>query len=673
LVVAGALAAAPALAHKERDIDSPPRPGPRPAINRVNPNTVVVCKPSSQPTAAQLADIETRLETTTGVDHDRAVKEKVAWDRNTALFEQCCFENVQDAVNAAGDNTDILILPGYYREEPSRRVPTTRKGDLPNGSYSFAYHLAHPNDASLVAVLGKNNITLEGTGVNPRDVVIDAAYVKDVVIRADRVTGFIARNLWVRDANEHGLYTVDSDGYIYDRVIGSFSKDYELFGFATDNGLMIDCEAYGGSDSGFYLGGTPDTHALGRFSNEIRRSKMYHNALGFSGTQGNSVLISDCDVFDNAIGISFNTQNNHPNFPQRFSTIENNDIHDNNFDIYAATADVPAGGPSYDFFRYPVGTGMWIVGGFDNTVRNNRVHDNGRFGFILASNALERPRPAKIGRNQSYDNLMGADAGNGAGPNSTLLLPNTSAFAPGGSDFFWDGSGDGNCWGPGGLGKTDPENIPGPCLPTPNGSVNAPVDLLKAQLLLACSLEPIPDYNGVAYQTNDGGGAFPCPWGHRNFGPYASVDRLQCGNGQIEAPDEDCDPGLDAVPANLDGQTCASLGQGDGILACDKFCQWDFSRCSNPDPAPTPTLKEGCPLPPTPTPTINAPTPTPKPCPGDCNGAGEVTIDELLTMVNIALGDEALNLCVVADGNHDGEVSVEEIIAAVRAALSGCE
>jgi len=59
-------------------------------------------------------------------------------------------------------------------------------------------------------------------------------------------------------------------------------------------------------------------------------------------------------------------------------------------------------------------------------------------------------------------------------------------------------------------------------------------------------------------------------------------------------------------------------------------------------------------------------------CVGDCNGDGEVTVDEILRMVNIALGNASLGICPAADQNGDGEVIITEIIQAVSAALSGC-
>lgn len=58
-------------------------------------------------------------------------------------------------------------------------------------------------------------------------------------------------------------------------------------------------------------------------------------------------------------------------------------------------------------------------------------------------------------------------------------------------------------------------------------------------------------------------------------------------------------------------------------------------------------------------------------CSGDCNGSGTVTVDEVLTCVNVALG-AAVSTCLPCDRNHDGIVTVAEILAAVTAALDGC-
>ncbi|MBI3785611.1 MAG: hypothetical protein HY270_19635 [Deltaproteobacteria bacterium] len=99
---------------------------------------------------------------------------------------------------------------------------------------------------------------------------------------------------------------------------------------------------------------------------------------------------------------------------------------------------------------------------------------------------------------------------------------------------------------------------------------------------------------------------------------------------------------------------------------------------NSPEPSPTATL------PPTeipsPTETIRptstaGPTATHTvmpPCAGDCDGNGEVTIDELLVLVNIALETREIGACTPGDTNGDGAITIEEILLAVNRALGSC-
>jgi len=59
-------------------------------------------------------------------------------------------------------------------------------------------------------------------------------------------------------------------------------------------------------------------------------------------------------------------------------------------------------------------------------------------------------------------------------------------------------------------------------------------------------------------------------------------------------------------------------------------------------------------------------------CSGDCNGDGVVTVNELLTMVNLALGNADAATCLSGDANHDGQITIDEILGAVNNALTGC-
>ncbi|MBP1689045.1 MAG: hypothetical protein H6Q33_5188, partial [Deltaproteobacteria bacterium] len=59
-------------------------------------------------------------------------------------------------------------------------------------------------------------------------------------------------------------------------------------------------------------------------------------------------------------------------------------------------------------------------------------------------------------------------------------------------------------------------------------------------------------------------------------------------------------------------------------------------------------------------------------CAGDCDSDGSVTVGELLTGVNVALGNIPVDFCTAFDTNFDRLVTVDEVLASVNTALNGC-
>jgi hypothetical protein len=59
-------------------------------------------------------------------------------------------------------------------------------------------------------------------------------------------------------------------------------------------------------------------------------------------------------------------------------------------------------------------------------------------------------------------------------------------------------------------------------------------------------------------------------------------------------------------------------------------------------------------------------------CLGDCDADGSVTVNELIKMVNVALGTSDVTACRAGDGDKDDTITINEIIAAVNNALNGC-
>jgi hypothetical protein len=59
-------------------------------------------------------------------------------------------------------------------------------------------------------------------------------------------------------------------------------------------------------------------------------------------------------------------------------------------------------------------------------------------------------------------------------------------------------------------------------------------------------------------------------------------------------------------------------------------------------------------------------------CNGNCDYSGQVTVDDVLKMVNVALGNDLVGTCPAGDSNGDGQITIDEILAAVNNALNGC-
>lgn len=424
---------------------------------------------------------------------------------NRRLLEHCAYDSIQEAVDRSGNNDRIVIMPGIYTEPDSRAAPTldprcaslrqTNDKSNPN-ALSYRYQFSCPNDQNLIAVMGRQpgtgsdpqpslqdrhvipnsgacircNLQMEGSGIRPDDVVIDAGRVesgnsspigavKDVAIRADRADGFVLRNVNVRHAREHGIYILEVDGYRLERFRTPFNAEYGVLTFVADHGLIQKCDAFGSGDAGLYPGASPDSGegrngGPYRYNTELRHCDMHHNALGYSGTDGNAVWVHHNDFYDNAQGFSTDvfTAAGHPGFPQDSDLIEHNQFYSNNFNPYVAGSDVDPSVP------VPVGSGMWIAGGNNNTIRRNQFWDNWRRGAMLFSvpdqfacddpgNQIDGCQAGQYHtsyRNRFYENSMGR---------APKTKKHKAHADPNGEDFWWDQGGiqppdpnTGNCW-----------------------------------------------------------------------------------------------------------------------------------------------------------------------------------------------------------------------------------
>ena len=514
-----------AFGHAERQTDSPARLGPVPDAGRSHDYTLDVC--------------------TTG---------------------DCQFDEIQPAIDYVRANIRsvdesgpvlIRIWPGRY-EEPTSLSRPQLVPDNEDGTYSFEHHILNPNSQNLVAIAGLKNITLRGMGQCPRDVVIDAAFEKHVTIRGDRADGLIVQNLSAWHAFDHGVYVLDTDGFLLDRVHSGFSREYPFLTFANDWGKMTECEGFGGGDAGIYPGGSADTP--GRPSMEVSHCRSYDNVLGYSGSNGDHVWVHDSQFYNNAIGFTSDSLTDHPNYPQNNLQLENNYFYDNNQNVYGPNANIK---PVVftNSILIPKGVGIFLASGHENVVQNNWIWGHERYGVWLASGegmvigpTSEPPAPPFMSSgNRFVGNRMYAPP---------VVPPDVStdptfqpSSEPNRTDFGWDGLGWNNCWEANTADEEGPTTSDHPLLPPCHDPVlGTPMPITP----------PVPwapnllEQAGLVFVENplDGGkptplcrilGLEPCEW---EEGQNPNARNTPGGYLKPLAP-PDCGPG--------DTQPCASL------------------------------------------------------------------------------------------------------------------
>ncbi len=448
-----------AYAHEERKSQFPPGPGTTPTYrpyDAAKPH-LVVCKPESRQ----------RIKAMT----DPAVKAL-----NTALLPQCAFQHIQAAVDAVKTRgTNIYVLPGTYREEPSWAPPCTKGyngGVVPYDLIVSCGEVINlvtiagddPKDPDIVCDNALCNLQIEGTGVRMEDVVLrggfkaDGDWVKHNGIKVDRADGFYLKNITAELFRENALYVHETDGYVLDHVNARHNDLYGILSFTSDHGLIKNCEASYNGDSGVYPGGQADvnkdskiTGPLTRFAVEITGCESHHNALGHSGTAGNSVYFHGNDYHDNGAGfVTDSFVPNHPGMPQDHAWITGNRIHGNNSNYYkqfvqsGICSRKPAErgyekGTVCPAFPVPVGTGILIAAGNYNYVNNNLIYDNWRAGAMLFW------VPGAIREDYSPNAQYDTSNGNWF-KNNRLGFHPSGVVQPNGVDFSWDEQGIGNCW-----------------------------------------------------------------------------------------------------------------------------------------------------------------------------------------------------------------------------------
>ncbi len=186
----------------------------------------------------------------------------------------------------------------------------------------------------------------------------------------------------------YGAYLTTTSTYLENKTpAGEFSAaTYGVFSSNWSGGTWDQIYASNFNDSGFYIGACQQV-----CDQTLNHGWAEYSALGYSGTNsGGRLLIENSQFDNNEDGFDTNSQNADEPAPQNGAcpagvkppvkaahtcwVFYRNYVHDNNNPNVPAAGSAAAG---------PVGTGMSLSGGRNDTVMDNRFIDNHAWGLIL--------------------------------------------------------------------------------------------------------------------------------------------------------------------------------------------------------------------------------------------------------------------------------------------------
>ena len=325
------------------------------------------------------------------------------------------FKSVQAAVNAAKPGDWILVGPGDYKTK-SIRAPKAA-ADTP-----AAVLITTPN--LKLRGMNRSKVVIDGTRPgSSRCSTKQAAQsfgpaTKGGALGLNGIVVWKADNVWVQNltacnflggtggdgqtGNEiwwnggagsgtiggwgfQGSYLTTTSTYFRDEATAA---EYGIFSSDWDGGTWNQTYASNFNDSGLYIGACQQ-----QCNQTVNHTWSEYNALGYSGSNSGGPLVVENSQFDNnEDGFDTNSQNGDNPPPQDGACPNNgiskiththscwvfthNFVHDNNNPNVPSAGSAAAG---------PVGTGMTISGGRNDTVMDNRFVGNNAWGVALVS------------------------------------------------------------------------------------------------------------------------------------------------------------------------------------------------------------------------------------------------------------------------------------------------
>ncbi|MEW6736330.1 MAG: parallel beta-helix domain-containing protein, partial [Acidobacteriota bacterium] len=323
-------------------------------------------------------------------------------------------ESIQAALDRLQEGGTIELMPGVYHEALTiDQNGVTLRGRNEAGQRAVLDGQGKFSDAIVASGRG---LTLAGFDVRHYS-------GNGIAVQGAREVTF--RDLYIEDTGLYGVYPVECDGVLVERV-----------------------RVTGVRDAGIYVG--QSQHIV------VRDNEVYGNVTGIEIENSVDALVTNNIARDNTAGILVFVLPNNPSKVGRHTRVVNNQVITNNRENFADKAAIVA--------SVPAGAGIIVMAADETEITANEIRDNNSFGVAVLGLQTLFPGIDRfdVGPTPESNRIYGNHyANNGGQPHPTL-----SAAGVPGADLIWDGSGWNNTWNETAV-ESAPTLLPKPNWPAP--------------------------------------------------------------------------------------------------------------------------------------------------------------------------------------------------------------
>lgn len=278
-------------------------------------------------------------------------------------------DSSRDVVSESTDSTVITFEPG---PEVQKKVLEELILAEPGTVFQFEAGVFHFTEGLSLTV---QDVTIRGRGMDKTVLSFkeQEAGAEGLYITSDNV---LVEDLAIEDTKGNGMKSLKANNIVIRRVRAEWTGGpkatngaYGLYPVSSENVLVEDCVAIGGSDSGIYVGQSRNVI--------VRNCKASYNVAGIEIENCHNAEVYGCEATKNTGGILVFDL---PDLPQQHGhdvRVYNNRVFDNDTPNFAPEGNIVA--------SVPTGTGVMVMANTNVEIFGNDIRGHGTVNMLIVS------------------------------------------------------------------------------------------------------------------------------------------------------------------------------------------------------------------------------------------------------------------------------------------------